>query len=64
MDAIVRTRKLGGSLIVTIPNDAVKKMDLKENELIELSVRRPKKSYFGICKNVSAFTGADRFDRK
>ena len=61
---LVRTRKLGGSLIVTIPNDAVKKIGLKENETIALSIKRPKKSYFGICPNVSAFTEDDRFDRK
>lgn len=62
MEVLVKTRKLGGSLIVTIPNDAVKKMELKENETVSLSLNRPKKSYFGIAPNISAFTEKNRFD--
>lgn len=62
MDSMVKTRKLGGSLIVTIPNETVKELNLKENEAVLLSLKRPKKSYFGIAPNISAFTEKDRFD--
>lgn len=59
---VVRTRKLGGSLMVTIPKEIVKELNLKENELVELNVRKPKKSYLGILKDIPPFTEKDRFD--
>ncbi len=64
MEVIVKTRKLGGSIIATIPNDAAKALNLKENEFIELDIKKRKKSFFGIMKSVSGFTEKDRFDRK
>ena len=64
MDAMVRTRKVGGSLIVTIPNETVKELNLKVNELVEIDVHRPKKSFFGALKNLSEFTEADRLDER
>ena len=47
MDFISRTRKIGGSLVTTIPKDTVEKFNIKENELVELEIRKAKKSFFG-----------------
>ncbi len=38
--AIVRTRKIGGSLVVTIPNEIVQALKIKPNELVEIQVKR------------------------
>ena len=64
METIVRTRKIGGSVVATIPNDIAKKLDIRENELIEIDVRKPRKSFFGIMKKLADFREEDRFDRK
>ncbi|MBU0635811.1 hypothetical protein KKE06_02180 [Candidatus Micrarchaeota archaeon] len=64
MTVSTKTKRLGGSLMAIIPKKVVKKLELRENESIEIRVKRPQKSYFGICKGVSAFKEVDRFDRK
>ena len=35
-EAIVRARKLGGSLVLTIPNDIVKEEGIKEGEAVKV----------------------------
>ena len=63
METIVtRTRKVGGSIMTTIPNEVVKELDIKDNEEIEISVKKRKKSYFGAIKSIGPFTEKDRFD--
>lgn len=59
MDAMVRTRKLGGSLFVRIPKDVVDKEDIKEGEAVEISVKKIKKSGFGALKGIGPFTRED-----
>ncbi len=64
MEVLTKTRKLGGSLIATIPKDAVKELGIKENEQIALEIKKPRKSFFGIIPGLKSFTEEDRFDRK
>lgn len=59
-----KTRKVGGSIVATIPKDAVKGLGLKENETVELDVRRPEKSFFGAFKKLSAYSSKDRIDAR
>ena len=47
MTSPARTRKIGGSLAATIPKEIVKGLQLREDELIEIEVKKIKKSYFG-----------------
>ena len=63
MQVIVKTRKLGGSIIAAIPSEAVKELGLKPNDILELDIKKHKKSFFGIAKGMREFTEADRFDR-
>ncbi len=63
MQVIVKTRKLGGSIITTIPSDAVKAMSIKPNETLELDIKKHRRSFFGIAKGMREFTEEDRFDR-
>lgn len=58
--AFAKTRKIGGSIVVTIPKETVKELKLQSGEDIEIEVRKPKKSYFGIAKGISSFTKKDR----
>jgi len=60
LKTLARTRRIGGSLVVTIPIELVKEEQIEENELIEISVKKPRKSYFGALKGIGSFTKKDR----
>ena len=62
MKAVTRARKIGGSLIVTIPKEIVKEENIKEGELVQIDVEKIKKSYFGALKGVGKFTKKDELD--
>ncbi|HLC36744.1 MAG TPA: AbrB/MazE/SpoVT family DNA-binding domain-containing protein [archaeon] len=62
MTSPARTRKIGGSLAATIPKEIVKGLQLREDELIEIEVKKIKKSYFGALKGIGPFTHEDRLD--
>ncbi len=65
---IVKTRKIGGSLMVTIPKEVVEQEDIREGEFLELEVRKARRSWFGATPGIGRFTredeGEDAFDRK
>ena len=55
MVQLSKVRALGGSLAVTIPMELVKKEGLKEDELVEISVKKVKKDYFGALKGIGSY---------
>ena len=60
MKNITKTRSVGGSIIVTIPSDIVKSEMLKENELVEIEVRKLKRDFFGSLRGIGPFTEEDK----
>lgn len=58
--ALARTRQIGGSLVVTIPAEIVRTQQIRENEVVELEVKKRKKNYFGALKGIGSFTKKDR----
>ncbi|HLD05529.1 MAG TPA: AbrB/MazE/SpoVT family DNA-binding domain-containing protein [Candidatus Nanoarchaeia archaeon] len=62
MESIVRTRKVGGSLTVTLPKEIVKEEALQEGELVTINVKKAKKSYFGAAKGIGPFTKEDELN--
>ena len=59
-----KTRKVGGSIVTTIPKEVVKDLGLKENETVELEIRKPEKSFFGAFKKLSKYSRKDRVDAR
>ena len=59
MKTITKTRTIGGSLVITIPSNIVKNERLKENEVIEIEIKKLKKDYFGALKGLGSFTKED-----
>jgi len=57
---VAKARKIGGSLMVTIPKEVVEQEDLREGELVELDVRKAKRSFFGITPGIGPFTRDDK----
>ena len=56
---LVKTRKVGGSLVITLPKELVESKKIKEGEIIEISVKKLRKDGFGILKGVGPFTAED-----
>ncbi|MEK6908930.1 MAG: AbrB/MazE/SpoVT family DNA-binding domain-containing protein [Nanoarchaeota archaeon] len=62
LKTLARTRRIGGSLVITIPMEIVKEEQLEENQVVEISVKKSRKSYFGALKGIGPFTRKDRME--
>ncbi len=60
--AVAKARKIGGSLMVTIPKELVEQEDIREGELVELEVRKAKRSFFGIDPGIGPMRKEDELD--
>ena len=56
---LAKTRRVGGSIVVTLPSELVKTQKIKENEFVEITVKKCRKSGFGALKKLSSFTVED-----
>lgn len=61
MEAIAKTRRIGGSLVVTIPRAIAEHEGLLENQPISLVVTKLKKSGFGMFSRLRSFTKESKF---
>jgi hypothetical protein len=59
---LVKTRKVGGSIVVSIPKEATEQEGIREGELVELEVRKVRKDWFGAFKGIGPFTKEDELD--
>ncbi len=59
---LAKTRRIGGSLVVTIPAQLAKEKQLEENELVEIEVKKPRKDFYGALKGIGKFTKKDRMN--
>ena len=59
---LVKTRRVGGSLVVSIPKEAVEQEGIREGELIEVEVRKARRDWFGATRGVGSFTKEDELD--
>ena len=57
--SLTKTRKAGGSLVVTLPKELVESKKIKEGEIVEISVKKVRKDGFGLFKGMSRFTVED-----
>lgn len=56
---LAKARKVGGSLVVTLPKELVESKKIKEGEIIEITVKKIKKDGFGTFRGLSPFTVKD-----
>jgi antitoxin component of MazEF toxin-antitoxin module len=52
---LAKTRKVGGSIVVTLPKELVETQNIKENQCVEITVKKCRKNGFGIFKGMSSF---------
>ena len=57
--ALARVRKVGGSLVVTIPREVAEEEGVKPGELVNIEVRKTRKSFFGAARGIGPFTSED-----
>ena len=57
--ALAKTRKVGGSIVVTLPKELVQTQKIKENEYVEITVKKCRINGFGALKGMSPFTVDD-----
>ena len=57
--SLAKTRRVGGSLVVTLPKELVESRKIKEGEIIEIIVRKVRKEGFAALKGMSSFTAGD-----
>lgn len=62
MESLTRTRKIGGSIMVTVPREIVRAENIHENELVKIDVKKVRKSYRGALKGIGSFTREDELD--
>ncbi|MBS7281512.1 MAG: AbrB/MazE/SpoVT family DNA-binding domain-containing protein [Candidatus Freyarchaeota archaeon] len=55
----VRARKVGGSLVVTLPKKLVESKKIREGELLEIIIKKVRIDGFGVCKGMKPFTAED-----
>ena len=60
--ALVKTRKIGGSIVVRIPKELVEHEGIREGELVELEVQRARKDWFGAFPTLKPFSREEELD--
>jgi antitoxin component of MazEF toxin-antitoxin module len=59
---LVRTRKIGGSIVVRIPKDVADQKQIREGELVEVEVRKPRSNWFGAFPDLKSFSREEELD--
>ncbi len=57
--ALAKVRKIGGSLVVTIPKEVARQEGIRPGETVNVEVRKVKKSHFGTARGIGPFTSKD-----
>jgi len=53
--SLAKTRKVGGSLVVTLPKELVESKKIREGEIVEITVNKVRKDGFGVLKGMKRF---------
>ncbi|PIN81534.1 hypothetical protein COV11_01880 [Candidatus Woesearchaeota archaeon CG10_big_fil_rev_8_21_14_0_10_30_7] len=60
MESITELRKVGGSVIATIPKQLVDLENLAPGQKVRIEVKKIKKSFFGAAKGIGSLTKEDK----
>lgn len=60
--ALVKTRKIGGSIVARIPKELVEQEGIREGELVELEVRKARRDWFGAFPKLKPFSKEEELD--
>ena len=54
-DATVKAKKIGGSIMVRIPKEIVETLSIRPNEIVKITVKKTRKSGFGLFKGLGPY---------
>jgi antitoxin component of MazEF toxin-antitoxin module len=60
--ALVKTRKIGGSIVTRIPKELVEQEGIREGELVEIEVRKARRDWFGAFPKLKPFSKEEELD--
>ncbi len=58
---LAKTRKVGGSIVVTLPKELVETQKIRENEYVEITVKKCKIDGFGILKGIGPISVPSKY---
>ncbi len=59
---LARAKKVGGSIMVTLPKEVVQHEDIHEGEMVELEVKKARRGWFGATPDIGPFTHEDELE--
>lgn len=59
MESVTKLRKVGGSIVATVPKKIIELEGLVPGEIVKIKVEKIKKSFFGAAKGIGSFTKED-----
>ena len=59
MESITKLRKVGGSIVATVPKKIIELERLMPGQIVKIKVEKIKKSFFGAAKGIGSFTKED-----
>lgn len=60
--ALAEAKKIGGSLMVRIPADIAKNEGIEEGSMVEIQIKKAKRSWFGSMPDLAPMTREDELD--
>lgn len=57
--SISRVRRIGGSLMITIPKELVEAEGIREDELVRIEVKKLRRNFFGSLKDLVPMTAEE-----
>ncbi len=57
--ALVKTRRVGGSLVITLPKEVTESQGIREGEIVEITVKKLRVDGFGALRRIGPFTADD-----
>jgi hypothetical protein len=61
---VAKAKRVGGSIMVTLPKQVVDLLGVVEGDVVELNVQLPRKSFLGALRGIGPFTEEDRADHR
>jgi len=59
MESVTKLRKVGGSIVATVPKKVVELEGLMPGQTVKINIKKIKKSFFGVAKGIGSFTRED-----
>ena len=60
--ALLRARRVGGSLVLRIPKEVVEEEGIREGDLVEIEVSKARNDWFGTFPNLKRFSREEELD--